>query len=241
MSFRSISWRWENKTCVSSNSLSLSHERNLHIVTTLTSFPALRQSSIKNTAKFDKVAYFYCKRDEADRRDRETILLSLIKQLACPPTNQGLDGRICAQALEAYNEEQRDPDSRRQLSFDDSLTLLSQLVECFQYPAVVLDALDECSEEVREHLLQGLLSVISAAKCPFKVFIASRHNLDIETRLQGLPHVCIEARDNEEDIENYVRQMLTVAIQKKKLLRGNVSQELRKCMEDIILRDAKGM
>ena len=32
----------------------------------------------------DKVAFFYCKRDEHDRRDREKILLTLIKQLACP-------------------------------------------------------------------------------------------------------------------------------------------------------------
>ena len=170
--------------------------------------------------------------------ETEKILLSLIKQLACSPTN---DGRICAHALEAYNEEQKDPSARAQLNFDTSLKLIGPLVACFTHPAVVIDALDECSDDVREHLLQGLLSVIRNAKCPFKVFIASRHNLDIETLLQGLPHVCIEARDNAEDIENYVQQMLTVAIQKKKLLRGNVSRELRTCMEEAILRDANGM
>ena len=172
------------------------------------------------------------------------ILLSLIKQLACPPTdNIATTGyaRIRTEALEAYDQEQKDPFSRRQLNFSSSLNLLSRLVECFVHPAVVLDALDECSEEVRSDLLQGLLSVIGKVKCPLKVFIASRHNLDIEIYLQDLPHVCIEARDNAEDIENYVRQQLTSRVQNKRLLQGNVSPELSQFIEEVILRDANGM
>ncbi|KAF8417658.1 ankyrin repeat-containing domain protein [Tirmania nivea] len=140
---------------------------------------------LKGRVQFDKVAFFYCKRDEADRRDREKIVLSLIKQLACPPISTQIGGRtrICAEALAAYNKEQNDPSSRHQLNFDSSLQLLGQLVECFEHPAVVLDALDECSEE----------------------------------------------------------QELGLAIQDKRLLRGNVSQELRKYIEEVILRDANGM
>ncbi|KAF8417654.1 hypothetical protein EV426DRAFT_709670 [Tirmania nivea] len=176
-------------------------------------------------AKFDKVAFFYCKRDEADHQDVKTNGRT----------------RICAEALGAYNKEQNDPSSRRQLSFDSTFQLLGHLVECFEHPAVVLDALDECSEEVRGHLLRGLLSVTRKVKCPLKIFIASRHNLDIENNLRDLPHVCIEAQDNAEDIENYVRQQLTLRIQDKRLLQGNVSHELRNCIENIILRDANGM
>ena len=199
---------------------------------------------LKGLAQFDKVAYFYCKRDEEVRRDREKVLLALIKQLACPPIDTtGAVGhdRICAAALEAYNQEREDPSSRHQLNFDSCLRLLGQLVESFEHPVVVLDALDECSGEVRSHLLRGLQSVIGQAKCPFKVFIASRHNLYIEDSLRGLPHICIEARDNAEDIESYVQQELTFAIQDRKLLRGKVSQELRASVEGVILRDANGM
>ena len=143
--------------------------------------------------------------------------------------------------MEAYNKEQEDPSSRRHLNFDSSLHLLGRLVECFRHPAVVLDALDECSEEVRSDLLRGLLSVIRIAKCPFKVLISSRHNLDIENHLRGLPHVCIDTRDNAQDIENYVRQQLTLRVQDKRLLQGNVSQKLSECIEEVILRDANGM
>ena len=176
-----------------------------------------------------------------DRRDREKIVLSLIKQLACPPANHDIDGRICAHALEAYNKEHKDPNSRHHLNFNASLTLLGRLVECFLHPVVVLDALDECSEEVRGHLLRSLLSLIRKAKCPFKVFISSRHSLDIQDRLQDLPHVCIEARDNAEDIKSYVQKELTLAIQDKRLLRGKVSTELGRYVEEVILRDASGM
>ena len=130
----------------------------------------------------------------------------------------------------AYNKEQQDPASRTQLGFDACLPLLGHLVECFAHLAVVLDALDECSEEARGDLLQGLLTVIKQAKCPFKVFIASRHNLGIENYLRDLPHVCIEARGNAEDTENYVQQQLTLRV-----------QELSKYIEDVILRGANGM
>ncbi|RPB27794.1 hypothetical protein L211DRAFT_762959, partial [Terfezia boudieri ATCC MYA-4762] len=155
--------------------------------------------------QFDKVAFFYCKRDEADRRDREKVLRFLIKQLACPPTpsdsiETASHARICADALEAYNRAQKDPSPHCQLNFEASLNLFGLLIECFKHPAVLLDALDECSEEVRGQLLRGLLSVIKKAKRPFKVLISSRHNLDIENYLRDLPHVCIEARDNAQDI-----------------------------------------
>ena len=172
------------------------------------------------------------------------ILLSLIKQLACRrmDTIETVGhAQISIDALEAYNKEQKDPSSRRQLNFDSSLSLLGHLVECFEHPVVVLDALDECSEEVRGQLLGGLLSIIRNAKCPLKVFISSRHNLDIENHLRDLPHVCIEARDNAQDIENYVRQQLTMRVQDKRLLQGNVSHELSKCIEETILGGANGM
>jgi len=143
--------------------------------------------------------------------------------------------------LDAYNKEQKDPSSRHQLNFDSSLNLLGHLIECFERPVVLLDALDECTEEVQAQLLRGLLSVVSKAKCPVKVFISSRHSLDIETRLRNLPHVCIEARDNAEDIENYVRRELNSAIQEERLLRGKVSKELRECVEKVILKDSNGM
>ena len=72
------------------------------------------------------------------------------------------------------------------------------------------------------------------------MFIASRHFLDIEDRLKDLLHVCIEARDNAEDIENYVTKGLALRVQNRKL-RGKISPELKQLIKDLLLRNANGM
>ena len=137
--------------------------------------------------------------------------------------------------------EHKDPFSRSQLSIKDSLQLLSKLLQHYQHPAIVIDALDECSEETRGLIIEDLRSILNNATHPVKVFITSRHNLDIEDRLQSLLHVRIEARDNAEDIENYVANELALSVQNRKLLRGKASPELRQLIKDVILRDAHGM
>ena len=189
-------------------------------------------------ARIDKVVFFYCKRDESNRQDRQKLLLALVKQLACPPAT---DTGIYTEALDAYDQERKDPSSRRQLSIKDSLRLLDKLLTRYQHPAIVLDALDECPEETRGLIIEDLQSILDDAKHPVKVFIASRHSLDIEDRLQDLLHVRIEARDNAEDIENYVTKELALSVQNKKLLRGKISLELKQLIQDVLLRDAHGM
>jgi len=186
----------------------------------------------------DKVVFFYCKRDEEDRRDRQKIILTLVKQLACPLAT---DTGIYTEALEAYKKEQKDPSSRCQLNTKDSLRLLNQLLTHYKHPAIVLDAIDECPEETRGFIIEDLRSILDNAKNPVKVFITSRHSLDIEDRLQDLIHVRIRAQDNAEDIENYVTTELAMRIKNKRLLRGKISLELKELIKEVLLRDANGM
>ena len=184
-----------------------------------------------------KIAYFYCKRDEEVRRDRHIILLSLIKQLARPPN----ESAIYTEVLQAYKNEQKDPSARENLSVHDCLKLLLTLLEYNEDAAIVLDALDECSKESRGFILSDLLFILHKAKRPVKAFISSRHNLEIEDRLRHFPNVSIEAKDNAEDIENYVKSALAKRIEDKELLRGHVSIELRQQIEEVLQRDANGM
>jgi len=143
--------------------------------------------------------------------------------------------------LAAYKTEQKDPSSRGQLSVKDSLQLLSQLLKRYRHPVIVLDALDECPEDTRGMIIEDLQSILDNAKLPVKVLIASRFSLDIEDRLQDLLHIRIEARDNAEDIENYVTKELDLGVQNKRLLRGKVSLELKQLIQDVLLRGANGM
>lgn len=183
-----------------------------------------------------RTAYFYCARSEEVRRDRHIILLSLIKQLACPN-----ETAIHTEVRQAYKNEQKDPSARKNLPVDSCLKLLSKLLGYYEHAVIFLDALDECSKESRRFILSDLLSILNQSKHPIKAFISSRHSLEIEDRLRHFPNVSIEAKDNAEDIENYVRSTLTRRIEDKELLRGLVSMDLRQHIEEVLQRDANGM
>jgi len=89
--------------------------------------------------------------------------------------------------------------------------------------------------------VNSLLFILKESKRPVKAFISSRHSPEIEDRLRNFPNVSIEAKDNAEDIENYVRSTLTRQIEGQELLRGRVSAELRQRIEEVLQRDANGM
>ena len=162
------------------------------------------------------------------------ILLSLIKQLACPPNKT----TIYTDALHAYENEQKDPSARKNLPVNMCLKLLSNLLDYYEHPVIVLDALDECSKESRCLILSDFLSILKKSKHAVKVFISSRHSLEIEDRLQNFPSICIEAKDNAEDIESYLRSVLTRRIEDREL---HISLELRQHIEEVLQRGANGM
>ena len=143
--------------------------------------------------------------------------------------------------MQAYKNEQRDPSARRNLPVESCLKLLTNLLEHYEHVVIVLDALDECSKESRGLILSDLLSILQKSKRPVKAFISSRYSLDVEVRLRNFPIVCIEARDNAGDIENYVKSELTRRIENMELLQGHVSMELREHIEKVLQRDANGM
>ena len=143
--------------------------------------------------------------------------------------------------MQAYKNEQKDPSSRKTLSVDACLKLLPSLLGYYEHAVIVLDALDECSKECRGSIIRDLLSILKKSKRPVKAFISSRHSLDIENRLRNFPNVSIEAKDNAEDIENYVKSELTQRIEDQELLQGHVSEGLRCHIEEVLQRDANGM
>ena len=185
-----------------------------------------------------KVIFFYCKRDEEIRRDRSKILLSLAKQLACPYTESN---SICVHALDAYKQEQKDPSSRKQLSVQATINLLIRLLSCYQYPVIMLDALDECSKDTRHRILEDFRLILEKSSSTIKILVSSRYTLDIEDSLRNAPHVNIEAKDNAEDIERYVEMELNNIIMSRRLLRGKVTSDLKELIKQVLLRDARGM
>ena len=189
----------------------------------------------------DKVAFFYCGQDEENRRDRQEILLCLIKQLAYP-----IDGSaIHPTALQAYKNSQTKARGANSIHYsaEASITLLLELLECYERPALVVDALDEClTRDSRDFTLTDLLSVLHRSKGPVKLFISSRPALDIENILHALPHRCIETqRNNDKDMENYIKDELSLQTQDKRLLNRKVPAELGQYIQETLIKEANGM
>lgn len=70
-----------------------------------------------------------------------------------------------------------------------------------------------------------------------KVFISSRENMDIVARLENTPNVRIGAKENTEDIANFVHHQLKVA----NLLNGRLPAFLKEKIPETLIEGAQGM
>lgn len=114
------------------------------------------------------LAYFYCNYGEAGRRDPESILWSIIKQLCI----QSPTGTVPESILAIYNKRMREGD-RRPVDINKIKGLLVNLAAGFLQTTIVIDALDECDKGTREILVDILEDVMAVAKHPTKILAIS--------------------------------------------------------------------
>lgn len=115
-----------------------------------------------------------------------------------------------------------------------------KLIELFDfYPrtTLVLDALDECTIEDRAILLNFFNSLAECTRNPVKIFVSSRPEGDIRSRLNSLPNIELSALYNRVDIVKFISDCLddsypwsSVLAQRPELKR-NVIIELEKKSE----------
>ncbi len=78
-------------------------------------------------------------------------------------------------------------------------------------------------------------------KSLIQIFLSSRDTDDIILKLEGVPNLYIEAKDNTDDIERFVHQEIACAITFKDLLGGTVGDQLRHRISSTLVRKANGM
>ncbi|KAI2636665.1 hypothetical protein GGS21DRAFT_39862 [Xylaria nigripes] len=147
-------------------------------------------------------AFFYCNRNEEDRRNALPILRSYVRQLSrtlcksdCiyPPLKQ-----LCDKSrLEGSG-----------WTFELCQESLVDLLCLYPRTILVLDALDECYPEERTKLLNFFDSIPKKSTKPVKVFISTRPEGDIRQRIDLFSSIEIKATDNENDIAKFVRQSI---------------------------------
>jgi hypothetical protein len=188
------------------------------------------------------IAYFYCARNAAEpqRADPDEILRCLLKQLSCSrsklPIREPLAG--------TYKQRKEDADDYGyepvRLSRQECVEHIICLLETIPV-TIVIDALDECDPSRRHELLSALNTIYDESRSLVKIFVSSRDNDDIARRLVTSTDIFIQAKDNSEDIERYIRSEVDCSIKEMRLLGGNVSSDLKRKIIATLIEGAQGM
>ena len=168
----------------------------------------------------------------------DEILRCILEQLSSSDVSEPIREPV----VRKYEEKKREAKGRNpeKLMLDETVDVILALLET--NPAtIVIDALDECDPHRRGELLDALSTIIRDSASLVKVFVSSRDDGDIVCQLADLPNVFIQASDNKADIERFVRTQLAEAIQKKRLIRGNVSEQLKGQIIETLIDGAQGM
>ncbi|ERF70048.1 hypothetical protein EPUS_03600 [Endocarpon pusillum Z07020] len=188
------------------------------------------------------VAYFYCARNAAEplRAEPDEVVRALLKQLVHSEGRKQISSSLEDAFLTRQREADEDGCDPALLSIDECTPLILNWLR--DNPVtIIIDALDECSPVRRHELLTALDTIVSQAENVVKVFVSSRDDIDIVLRLANSPNISIRANDNAKDIITYTNTEVSRAIQERRLLLGNVSDELRHKIIDALVDGARGM
>lgn len=183
------------------------------------------------------LAYFYCTRDTAEpkRANPTEILRSIVRQLSCLNSQTPIRKPV----INKWNE-RVEGESDHGLEVEECIDLLLDLTR--DNPAVIcIDALDECDLGTRKQLLDAIGKVIDYSEQIVKVFVSSRREADFLDYFDKWEALEISAKDNREDIENFIDDELRKSTKDKTLLNGKASDKLLSDIRGKLLDRADGM
>jgi len=185
----------------------------------------------KHQAKVSTLTYFFC--DFNDQRSLEirTILGSLIKQAVSlidplPPSIQ-------EKVENNYQVSQRTP---------DLVTLFGLLESLIQLPEIaymVIDGLDECSENNRHQLLTFFTRLINLQNRRIKIIISSRPEIDIMRLATRFQQISLGEAKYRPDIEAYIEEEIYQKWERRKISFNDIS--IMKEIKDALVKGAEGM
>lgn len=161
------------------------------------------------------MVYFYCEKDEDERRRPEIILRTLIHQLI-----DSKDERIC-NYIDNKHKDNFKKQQKAGLSRIECQKLLAEIADICPI-TICIDALDEVHDYLRGELLDALKYVIwQQSQHPVKIFATSRPNSDISLQLKEFPLIELQPGDNSDDIQQFIESELDRIIKHGLLYLGN--------------------
>jgi hypothetical protein len=188
------------------------------------------------------IAYFYCARTapEPQRAEPEEVLRALVKQLMAYSLDQPIQKQVVDEFVRREEESDENGGDPMKLKIADCVKLILGFTET--KPAVILiDALDECDPAKRLNLVRALEDILAQSNSVVKIFVSSRDDEDIAFRLENSPNIYIKASDNKPDIVRFVREQVAASIDRKLLLNGQVSDQLKDRIVSTLISQAQGM
>lgn len=179
-------------------------------------------------------AYFYCDRNQSDRREPALILSSFVRQLSTPRTNDA----IAFPTVRIYNQKRQSAFASTKLELKESQKVLADLFQIYPQINLVVDALDECDKETRSGFIDILDELVTDSPKPIKILISSRRDRDIRHRFKEGPNLEIRAVDNRDDIKLFVNHQI-FSIEKS--WQDGISSELRKLICETLVEKSGGM
>ena len=186
----------------------------------------------------EKLAYFYCNRAEENRREPQSILNTLIQQLAQTKSEKD---KLLKPVVDIYLDREKEGQRSSHLSLEESQELLVQLTDIYPQTTICIDALDEVETETRLHLLKALKNIIEKSKNLVKIFATTRMETDILRQFQMFPRIELQPDDNIGDINRFVEMKIQSTIDDGLLLEGHVPAELKVEIYDVLCKRSKGM
>jgi hypothetical protein len=184
------------------------------------------------------LAYFYCNRAEENRREPDSILSTIIQQLAQSHFDKN---KLFKPIVDLYLDRKNQGQLSSRLTFSESLRLLVQLTDIYPPTIICIDALDEVAEDKRISLLTALNDVMAQSKSLVKIFATTRMNPEIVAQFKIFPRIELQPDDNVSDINQFVETRVESAIARSELLSGDVSDELKMEICEVLCKRSKGM
>lgn len=181
--------------------------------------------------RFEPVVYFYCSRNEPERRDPTKVLQALVKQMAV--VLPGLPKSVVAK----YEARCAAGLAMGALDFTESYGLLVSLLELYPQTTIIIDGLDESDPTKRGQFLDLLKDIIDSSATVVKFFISSRDDPDIKLKLADVLNLYIQAKDNMSDIERFIDRELSQSTNRLLSQTGTV----RTATQQTLVRKADGM
>jgi len=192
------------------------------------------RGTLRNAQNDESLAYFYCDRNQSDRRNPVLILNSLVKQLS---TSQSCDA-IQPSLVQLHAEKEITGFASNEINIEESEKILPELVNVHPQTTIVPDALDECDRRTRGRLIEVLDGLLEQSSKPIKIFISSRPDQDIKDRFDSEPNVRIQATDNQSDISTFVENKIEKSPEK---WRKRISADLRWDIRKTLVEKSNGM